>query len=114
MVSLANGLVDREADVRTGQTGLAVALGQRRGWTVLAVLTASVHGLAWAALLVLAPRPVGPVPILVGAGGTLLAIVGLAASASSASRRREAGWLLSAGGLGALGVAWVAAVDAAT
>ena len=112
MVSLANGLVDREADERTGRTGLAVALGQRRGWWVLAAADRDVHGLAWAALLVLAPRPVGALPVVVGAAGTASRSSALAGSASRDARYREGGLRCSSrSGSGALGVAWVAAVD---
>jgi 4-hydroxybenzoate polyprenyltransferase len=114
MINLANGLVDREADERTGRTSLAVALGARRGWLVLVGLTAIVHGLAWAALLGLAPRPLEPAPLLVAMAGTLLSAGGLVGSAGRDARAREGGFLLSALGLGTLGVAWVAAMEAAT
>ena len=111
MISLGNGLVDREADVRTGRSGLAVVLGQRRGWQVLVVLTVLIHGLAWSALVVLARTPPEPATLLLAAAATLLAIVGLAGSARPEARWREAGWLLGAVGLGALAVAWVAALQ---
>ena len=113
LVSLANGLVDHEADARTGRSGLAVRLGPRRGWWVLAALTATIYGLAWVSLLALAPRPPEPAPLLIALVGTVLAVLGLVGSASLDARRREGGWLLGAVGLGALGVAWVAAVGAA-
>jgi 4-hydroxybenzoate polyprenyltransferase len=113
LVSLANGLVDLEADARTGRAGLAVRLGPRRGWWVLAALTATTYGLAWMSLLALAPWPPAPGPVLIALVGTAIALAGLAGSASREARRREAGWLLGAVGLGALGVAWVAAVGSA-
>jgi 1,4-dihydroxy-2-naphthoate octaprenyltransferase len=109
MVSLANGLVDREQDVRSGRSGLAVRLGARRGWRVLVALTAVTYGLAWVSLLLLAPGA-GPAPILLGVAGTAFALAGLVGSRSADPRRREAGWLLGAVGLCSLGVAWVAAV----
>jgi 4-hydroxybenzoate polyprenyltransferase len=113
LVSLANGLVDHEADARTGRSGLAVRLGPLRGWWVLAALTATIYGLAWVSLLALAPRPPQPAPLVIATLGTALAVLGLAGSASLVTRRREAGWLCGAVGLGALGVAWVAAVGSA-
>jgi 4-hydroxybenzoate polyprenyltransferase len=111
LLSLANGLVDLEADARTGRSGLAVRLGPSRGWRVLAFGTAATYGVAW--LTLLAARPSGPWPAVLALAGTALAALGLIASASRDPRRREAGWLLGATGLGGLGVAWVAAVASA-
>ena len=62
------------------------------------------------ALLFLVPRAPEPWPIVVALAATALAAVGLVGSASRDPQHREAGWLLGAVALGALGVAWVAAV----
>jgi 4-hydroxybenzoate polyprenyltransferase len=110
MLSLANGLVDREADARTGRSGLAVRLGARRGWLVLVALTVTTYGLAWSSLLVLTGPSVPVAPASLGLAATGLALAGLRESRSRDPRRREAGWLLGAVGLAALGVGWVAAV----
>ena len=76
--------------------------------------------LAFCAILV-ASAILGASPVSAGGAwtdrienvGTVLAVLGLVGSASLDARRREGGWLLGAVGLGALGVAWVAAVGSA-
>ena len=66
--------------------------------------------LAWVSLFALSSGAVPLAPIILAVGATALALAGLAGSRSRSQPRREAGWLLGAVGLGALAVAWVAAV----
>jgi 4-hydroxybenzoate polyprenyltransferase len=102
-LQLANGLVDLEDDRRAGQRTLAVRLGRSPALLVVALLTASIHGIAWATL------GSGPgMPIVVVASGS--AVAGLACLSLRDGRLRQAGWVLQATSLALLGLGWLSAV----
>ncbi|CAN5848216.1 hypothetical protein BH23CHL8_BH23CHL8_23310 [soil metagenome] len=110
-IHLANSLVDMEGDQQAGVRTLATWLGPTWGPRVLAAMEATVHGLAWVTLAVIGD--VGQGILAAAALASFLAAGGVVLSSSPASRWREAGWLLQAGALALLGVAWVAAVRVA-
>ena len=102
-IHLANSLVDLETDEALGLASLAVRLGRGRAWTVLVLLSASVHLLAWATLVAIRPLP--PLAVVLAAGGSLVAVVGLLRIRAVDRRGRVAGWLLGALGLAMLAIA---------
>ena len=102
-LQLANGLVDLDDDLRAGQRTLAVRLGRRLSLLVIALLTGSIHAIAWATL------GGGPgMPIVVGASA--LAVTGLVSLSLRDERVRQAGWVLQATSLALLGLGWLSAV----
>lgn len=111
-LQLANGLVDLDGDRITGLWGPAGRLGRGRALTVLGILQAAIHGIAWISLL-----GGGSVPrialVAVGAA-TLLATAGWWLSTGRDGVRRERGWQAQAASIALLGAGWlVAAVDRA-
>lgn len=110
-IHLANSLVDIDADQQAGATSLATRLGTRRARRTLTSLVVIIYVLAWATLLTLAALPAAAV--LAGLVATLAALLGVALSWRDDARAREAGWLLQAGGLATMAVAWVASMAAA-
>lgn len=108
-LQLANGLVDLERDRAVGVRGLPAWLGRSASLALMAVLQASVHTVAWLALLLGEPALVEILLLVVAAGGLTLA--GLFLSASSDVSSREWGWRAQAGGLALLALAWLAAVS---
>lgn len=110
VLHLSNALVDLEGDRASGSWALAVRLGQGKAVAVLAVLVVLAHGLAWWTLLS-QPAPIGSIGIV--AGGSVLAALGLAASANPSPRRREIGWRAQALAMVLLGAGWVLGVVSA-
>ncbi len=107
-IHLANSLVDVDADEMAGTVSLATRLGIGRSRWVLTALEVTVYVLAWATLFTLTALPLPSVVVALLA--TLAGALGLAFSWQAESWAREAGWLLQAGALAALAVAWVASM----
>lgn len=107
---LANSLVDLERDERSGTPSLATRLGPRRGRLSLATLTLGLYGLAWMGLA--ATVDPGRVTIALAVGATSAAVVGVALSWRLRTGLREVGWILQAGALATLAVAWTVALVA--
>ncbi len=107
-IHLANSLVDIDADLQAGTISLAGRLGIRRARWALTALVTIVYVLAWATLFTLVTVPVPAV--ITALGATLAATLGVALSWRDEPRAREAGWLLQAGGLATLAVAWLASL----
>lgn len=108
-IHLANSLADVESDHEAGTHSLATQLGFRPARWALAALVLGVYVLAWATFLVLATVTVVAVAAVLVA--TLTAAFGVVLSWQEDSRAREAGWLLQAGALATLAVAWVASMS---
>jgi 4-hydroxybenzoate polyprenyltransferase len=106
-LQLANGLVDLESDAIAGLRGPVVRLGRRRSLMVLTALVAAVHGMAWLTLVLGDAPPAGS--LVAAAVATVLAIVGLAASARAQPAARERGWQAQAISVVVLGGAWLLA-----
>lgn len=107
-IHLANSMVDMGSDELAGRGSLATRLGPRRARQALAVLMTVVLLLAWASFWSLAT--LSPEVIVAGLVATAVVGIGVALSWQDGTRSREAGWLLQAVGLGALGAAWLAAM----
>ena len=108
-VHLANSLVDVEADQRAGLTSLATQLGHQRARQTLAVLVTVVYGLAWGSLFTVTTLSA---PVLVVAlCATVAAVAGLVLSWQTSQRLREMGWLIGAGGLALMALAWLVAIS---
>lgn len=105
-IQLANGLVDVERDRAANLATLAVRLGRRRAWLLMAVLGVLVHGLAWLTLALGGGSDVNL--ILALASG--LAVLGLPLSARHSLLAREAGFAFQAIGVALLGLGWMLAV----
>jgi 4-hydroxybenzoate polyprenyltransferase len=106
LIQLSNGLADFERDRAAGLRTLAVRLGPRDSVLLVLVLIGVVHGLAWLQLAGI--RLTALVPI---AAASALALGGAALSAQGLQARREIGWMIQAGALGLLGLAWLAALS---
>jgi 4-hydroxybenzoate polyprenyltransferase len=104
---LANGLVDMEADRRSRPGALVVRLGPMRSRILLSGLVAIVYTLAWLTLVTSPDIPSASLALAILASAA--AMVGLAGSWSADPTRRGIGWLLQAGSLGLLAVAWLMA-----
>ena len=109
LIQLSNGLADLERDAAAGIRTLATRLGRAGSLSVIAVLLALVHGLAWATLVGVNVTTFLPVGAASG-----VAITGLALSAAPHPARREAGWMLQAIAIALLGLAWMSGVSAGT
>ena len=123
-LTIANGLVDVERDVRAGKPTIPVRLGRARAWLVHAALFA----LAIAMAFVLAPATaasVGGIGIGGGSGGiggvvravglplgTVVIVAGAALLTAASQGIRERGWELEGVGTAALGIGWLAGVAA--
>jgi 4-hydroxybenzoate polyprenyltransferase len=105
-VSLANGLVDLEADASTRGRGPATWLGRRRALAVLAVVDAAILLAVWT---VLAGGVDGGAPTVAVLGSAALA-AGWIGSSRGTRRWHELGWEAQAVGIVLLGTAWLSAV----
>jgi 4-hydroxybenzoate polyprenyltransferase len=105
LIQLANSLGDLERDAGAGIATLATRLGRGSSLAVMAVLLVAIYGLAWLTL-----TPASPTALLPVAGASALALVGLSLSASSSPGRREIGWMVQAGAIALLGLAWLSVV----
>lgn len=105
VIQLSNGLADLERDSRAGLATLATRLGRKRSVLLIAMLLATVHGLAWLTLSGTSATALAPV-----AAASTSALVGLGLSAASQPSRRELGWMVQAGSLVLLGLGWAAAI----
>ena len=104
-LQLANGLVDYDTDRTAGLRTLPVVLGQRSSLIAMTALQLTIHGLAW---LTLAPSATLTARVLMLTAAAMTA-VGVALSARSKGRSREAGWTMQAASIAVLGVAWLLA-----
>jgi 4-hydroxybenzoate polyprenyltransferase len=104
-LQLANGLVDYETDRAAGLRTLPVVLGPRISVVGMAVLLATIHGLAWLTLASTA----APAAQILTAVATAMAVSGLLLSARQNRRSREAGWMLQAASIAVLGGSWLLA-----
>jgi 4-hydroxybenzoate polyprenyltransferase len=109
-LQLANGLVDIERDRVAGTRSFALWLGRSRALTIMALLHAVIHGLAWLSLVVGSPRPaLLPLLLLVVAG--VAAAGGVMLSAASEEVGRERGWRAQAASVGVLALGWLIAAN---
>jgi 4-hydroxybenzoate polyprenyltransferase len=88
-LALQNALADRELDKSVGANGAVVRLGHQRTIVFIALL----HGLTYLLLLISAPPTSSPV--LLTAGGILLAL-GVTLSTRVPRALRQRGWEVSA------------------
>ncbi len=100
LIQLSNGLSDLERDAATGIATLATRLGRSGSLVVMAVLLLAIHGLAWLTVAQIWN-------VLVIAGASALALIGLVLSASGQPARREIGWMVQAVAIALLALAWV-------
>jgi 4-hydroxybenzoate polyprenyltransferase len=109
LVSLANGLVDLEADEPVGSRGPAVLLGRRRTIVALAALdTILIAGV----VISVAPRSPHLANAAGIAAGALILAAGWNRGRALSRRARLDGWHLQAIGLAVLAAAWFAAMAA--
>jgi len=97
-LALQNALADRELDKSVGANGAVVRLGRQRTIGLIALL----HGLTYLSLLVSAPLTSSPV--LLAAGGVLLAL-GVTLSTRVRRDLRQRGWEVSALALASCAIA---------
>jgi 4-hydroxybenzoate polyprenyltransferase len=106
-LSLANALVDPEADRRVGMVTPVLRIGRRTSWSVAVVLATAAVGLAMATLIALAaPAPA----VFASAGAGLVVLAGAWSTHDRRRDRRERAWEVEAVGMALLGVAWLAGV----
>jgi len=103
-LALQNALADRELDKSVGAKGAVVRLGRKRTLGLIALL----HGLTYLLLVVSAPTTSSPV--LLAAGGLLLA-VGVTLSTRVRRDLRQRGWEVSALGLASCAIAIALSYD---
>jgi 4-hydroxybenzoate polyprenyltransferase len=106
-LAIANALADVERDAEAGVRSVARHMGPAGAWAAHAMLQATVVAVAAASLL----GAGAGIPLLLGAAGATVVLLGgvsLARSASAASRER--GWELEAVGTALLAAVWIAAV----
>jgi 4-hydroxybenzoate polyprenyltransferase len=108
-LQLSNGLVDLERDLLAGVTGLPGRLGRRRSLLLMALLVATIHGVAWLTLWVDHRLESATVALL--AAASALAAGGLVLSATLRSEWREWGWRAQAAAICLLALGWLAAVS---
>lgn len=103
-LALQNALADRELDKAVGANGAVVRLGRRRTIALIALLQGSTY------LLLLFTAPVATPPVLLTAGGLLLA-TGVALSTRARRDLRQRGWEVSALALACCAVAIALSYD---
>jgi 4-hydroxybenzoate polyprenyltransferase len=106
-LQLSNSMVDLEGDRRAGLDTLAGRLGLHGSLRVMGVLLFTVHGLAWAMLLIGGGAGVPALVLVALASG--LAVVGLSLSGRADASLRERGWQAQAASIATLAVGWLAA-----
>jgi 4-hydroxybenzoate polyprenyltransferase len=109
-LQLANGLVDMERDRMAGLRSFALWLGRSRALTVVALLHAAIHGLAWLTLVAGDPD-LASLPFLLLLVAGLVAAGGVALSAARAETGRERGWQAQATSVGLLALGWLIAAN---
>lgn len=102
-LALANGLADLEADLGADVRTVAVRLGRRRALVLMALLLATIYGLAWSTL---APVATDAGRLMVGLGA-LGGASGYLLSAGAAVTTRRLGWSLQAVSIAFLAAAWL-------
>lgn len=100
---LANSLVDLERDARAGRRTLATRSDARGARAALSVLVGCILLLT----LAVASRSSSASAYLAFGLGASLALAGLGLAWARSPRRREAGWLLLAGAMVPLTIAWL-------
>ena len=103
-LALQNALADRELDKSVGTNGAVVRLGRQRTIGLITLL----HGLTYLFLLISAPTTASPV--LLAAGGLLLA-VGVTLSTRVRRDLRQRGWEVSALALASCAIAIALSYD---
>ena len=106
MIQLSNSLADLERDAAAGVSTLATRLGRSGSLVVMAVLIVVINGLAW--LTLAGVNPVAQVRVIAAA---LVALSGLGLSTAARPALREVGWMVQAGAIALLALAWLSALS---
>lgn len=108
-LAIANARVDVERDRAAGTESVATRLGSARAWRMNAGLLIVVLAISITWLVVAGVTPRRMVPVGVAAG---VVLAGAVLGRHGSPGRRERAWEVEAGGVAALGIAWVYAVTA--
>ena len=108
-LAIANARADVERDRAAGTESVATRLGSARAWRLNAALLVMVLAISITWLVLTGTAPLRIVPVGVAAGVVLSGVV---LGRHGSPGRRERAWEVEAGGVAALGIAWVYAVTA--
>jgi 4-hydroxybenzoate polyprenyltransferase len=109
-LSVANAASDLERDRASGADSLAVRLGRRRTWALVAILQAAAVAVALVSMTVLGGPGAGSAVALAGAATVGLGVVAGASGVATRLGRAELAWEVQGVGLAILAAGWASVV----